>query len=179
MSARERVDARGGLIEDEQVRIVDQRAAQAELLLHAAGELAGRPAFERVEARRLEQFIDATSALCLRLTEQSPMKIDVLKDAERRIKVAAKALRHIGDERTMCGAVRSVSHVALKDHDMALLNDPNAPDQRQQSRFADTVRTDHADHAAGGDLDGHIVERNPFSVAMGNVLDLGDDAIRH
>src|SRR5262249_44637983 len=160
LSARERVDAGGGLIEDEQVRIVDQRAAQAELLLHAAGELASRPVLERIEARRLEQLVDATPALSLRLTEQSPMKVDVIEAAQRGIKVAAEALRHIGDARALRAAVCLVGNVAIEDSDTALLNDPNARDQRQQSRFADAVRADHADHAAARDLDRHVVERH-------------------
>ena len=42
LAARQRIDAGRRLVEDEQVRVVDQRAAQPELLLHAAGELAGR-----------------------------------------------------------------------------------------------------------------------------------------
>ncbi len=42
LGARQRIDAGGRLVQDEQVGVVDQRAAQAQLLLHAAGELAGR-----------------------------------------------------------------------------------------------------------------------------------------
>lgn len=34
---RQGVDAGGGLVEDQQVGVVDQRATEAELLLHAAG----------------------------------------------------------------------------------------------------------------------------------------------
>ena len=41
LPAREWIDARGGLIEDQQLRIVDQCATQSELLFHAAGELTG------------------------------------------------------------------------------------------------------------------------------------------
>ena len=36
LPAGERIDARGGLIENEQIRIVHQRAAEADFLLHAA-----------------------------------------------------------------------------------------------------------------------------------------------
>src|SRR6516162_3651649 len=107
------------------------------------------------------------------------MKIEVLKDAQRRIKVGAEALRHIGDACNMCGAVRFVGHIAVKDRYTALLNNSNAADQRQQSRFADTVRTDQADHTASGDLNRNIVERDRSPVAMGNALDLGDDAVGH
>ena len=36
LPARERIDARGGLVEDKEIRIVHQRAAKADFLLHAA-----------------------------------------------------------------------------------------------------------------------------------------------
>jgi hypothetical protein len=62
---------------------------------------------------------------------------------------------------------------------MALLDNPHARDQSQQSRLANTVRTNHADHAAGGKFNTDIVKRNRFPVMMGNVLDFGNDAIDH
>src|SRR6516164_1397656 len=79
----------------------------------------------------------------------------------------------------MCGAVRLVGHIAVKDRYTALLNNSNAADQRQQCRFADTVGTDQADHTASGDLNRNIVERNGFPVAMRHALDFGDDAVGH
>ena len=36
LAARQRIDAGGGLVKDQQVRVVDQRTAQAQFLLHAA-----------------------------------------------------------------------------------------------------------------------------------------------
>ena len=45
-----RVDAGRRLVENEQIRIVDQRAAQAELLLHAARKLAGGAGLEWISA---------------------------------------------------------------------------------------------------------------------------------
>src|SRR6476619_438179 len=107
------------------------------------------------------------------------MKIDVLKDAQRRIKVAAKALWHIGDASNLRGAVGFVGHVTIKHRDMALLNNANTCDQSQHCRLTDSVRTDHSNHTTGGDLNSNIVERNRFPIAMENVLYLGYDAIRH
>src|SRR5262245_19241666 len=107
------------------------------------------------------------------------MEIDVLKDAQRRIKVAAESLRHIGDSCTMRRAVRFISHVAVKNCHMALLNNPYARDQCQQSRFANSVRTDHADHATSRALNSDIVERSRFPIAMGNAFNLGDGDVRH
>src|SRR5215472_14309710 len=107
------------------------------------------------------------------------MKIDVLKDAQRGIEIAAEALWHVGDTPTLCDAERFIGHVAVKDLHMALLDNPHARDQCQQSRLANTVRTDHANHPTCGDLDRNIVERNGCPVPMGNVLDLGYDIIGH
>src|SRR5262245_28090819 len=107
------------------------------------------------------------------------MEIDVLEDAQRRIKVAAQTLWHIGDTCTMRRAMRFISHIAVKNHHMALLNDSHACDQCQQSRFANSVRTDHADHATSWELNSNIVERSRFPIAMGNALDLGDDDVSH
>ena len=55
LPARQRIDAGRRLVEDQQVGIVDQRAAQAELLPHAAGQLLRRPVGERREAGAVEQ----------------------------------------------------------------------------------------------------------------------------
>ena len=48
---RERIDAGGGLIENKEIRIVHQRAAEADFLLHAARELAAGSIWKRVESR--------------------------------------------------------------------------------------------------------------------------------
>jgi hypothetical protein len=107
------------------------------------------------------------------------VKVDVLEDAQRGVEIAAEALRHVGDTPTLCDAERFVGHITIKDLDMALLDNTHAPDQCEQSRLANTVRTDHADHATRGNVDRNIVERNACPVAMRNVLDFGDDAIGH
>src|SRR5262249_18891015 len=107
------------------------------------------------------------------------MKIDVLEDAQRGIEIAAEALRHISDAPTLCDAERFVGYVTVKDLYISLLDNPHASDQRQQSRLADTVRTDQSNHAACGNGDRKIVERNGCPIAMRNVRDFGDDAIGH
>ena len=107
------------------------------------------------------------------------MEIDVLEAAQGGVEIAAEALRHIGDARTLRGAMRLVGHVAVKDRYTALLNDPDAGDQSEQSRLSDAIRTNHADHAASRDLKGYIVECNRRPVVMGDVLDLGDGTVGH
>ena len=97
LAARQRIDAGRRLVEDEEVGIVDERAAEAELLLHAAGELAGRTGLELVHGGGGQEFGNAGSALLRALPEQAAEEIDVLEHAQRRIEIAPEALRHVGD----------------------------------------------------------------------------------
>jgi hypothetical protein len=91
---------------------VDERAAEAELLLHAAGQLAGWPMREGRQPRRLEERGDAALALGAAVAEQAPEEIDVLEHRQRRIQVLSQALRHVGDARERVAAVAPVGHVA-------------------------------------------------------------------
>ena len=63
LTPRQRVDAGGRLVEDQQVGVVDEGAAQTELLLHAAGQLAGGAVRERGESGGVQQLIDTPLAL--------------------------------------------------------------------------------------------------------------------
>ena len=176
LAARQRVDAGRRLVENEQIRIVDQRAAQAELLLHAAGQLAGRAVLERIERGGGQELGDPGAALGRRLPEQPAEEIDVLKHAQRRIKIAAEALRHVGDARAQALEVRRCWPLAIEDDDLSALDRAHAGNERQQGRLADAVRADHADHLARRDLDGHIVERDRRPVTVRNSFKPSDIA---
>ena len=100
LAPRQRVDAGRRLIEDQQVGIVDQRAAQAELLPHAARELLRRAIGEWREPGAVKKLGNPPFALGARLPEQAAEEVDVLADAEVGIEILAQALRHIGDARS-------------------------------------------------------------------------------
>ena len=68
VAARDRVDAEGRLVEQQHARLVDERAGEAELLLHAAGEGAGQPVAERPEVREGEEALDGGAARSARGT---------------------------------------------------------------------------------------------------------------
>ncbi len=61
LAARQRVDAGGRLVEDQEIRVMDQRTAKPELLPHATRQLLRRAAGERREAGAVEQLGDARS----------------------------------------------------------------------------------------------------------------------
>ncbi len=146
---RQRVDAGRRLVEDEQIGVVDQRTAEPELLLHAAGELARRPVRERRQARAPQEVGDAALALPSVVAEELAEEIDVLEDGERRIEVLAEPLRHVGDPRIRRLAMLLVGDVATEHRNTAVLDSARTGHQRQEARLADTVRPDEANHAAG------------------------------
>ena len=66
LAARHRVDTRRGLVEQDDPRLVDERARERELLLHAARQAVGEPIAERPQLRQVEEPIAA------RLVSASP-----------------------------------------------------------------------------------------------------------
>ena len=148
LAARQRIDAGRRLVEDEKVGIVDERAAEAELLLHAAGKLAGGARLELLHGRGGEKFGDARAPLLGALPEQAAEEVDVLEHAQRRIEIAPEALRHIGDAAPDLPEVALVGDVLVEDDDLALLNLSHPCDEREKRGLADAVRPDHADHDA-------------------------------
>src|SRR5581483_3777300 len=91
---RERVHARRRLVEDEEVRVVEERAAEPELLLHAARELRRGAVAERREAGAREEELAPLGARGARASEQAPEEVEVLGDRERRVEVPSEPLRH-------------------------------------------------------------------------------------
>ena len=92
---RQRIDADARLVEQQQVRGSHQRAGQAQLLLHAAGELARGPRGERRQVGHREQPSEALRADRLRYAVQVGVEIEVLLNAQ--VLVEPKALRHVAD----------------------------------------------------------------------------------
>jgi hypothetical protein len=90
VAPRDGVDAERRLVEEHHLGLVDQGAAERELLLHAAGELAGEAGLERAEARELVQSLHPGLALPARYLVQVGVELDVL--AHREVSVQAEPL---------------------------------------------------------------------------------------
>ena len=103
--SRHRIDPGRRLVEDEQVGVMNQRAAKPELLLHAPGELARGPTRERRQASALEQSRDARRPLRPGLAKQAPEEINILEDRERRIQIPSQDL---------CGFQRNGDAIAVR-----------------------------------------------------------------
>ena len=144
---------------------MDQRAAQPELLLHAAGQFARRALAEGRQAGAVQQFVDAPGALSRALAKQTGKEIQVLDDRQGWVKVLAQALGHVGDVRAGAAAVSAAGHVAAEHLDLSALDLTCTRQQCQQAGFADAIRTDQADHALRRYLQGQRVQCTGFAVA--------------
>ena len=175
--ARQWVDAGGRLVEDQQVGVVDQRATQPQLLLHAAGQLARRALAKCSHAGAAQQVVDAPLALGSVLAEQAAEEVQVLEHRQCWIEVLAQTLRHIGDMWADVAAVAGVGHIAAEHFDAAFLQLACPGDQRQQAGFADTVRTDQADHAARWQLQIHLLQGVGLAVAQADASQACDRGV--
>src|SRR5581483_710748 len=171
LPARKRVHAGRRLVEDEKIGVVDEGAAQAELLLHAAGELPCRPIREGSQARAAQEIGDAPLALLPALPEQAAEEVHVLGDRQRRIEVLAEPLRHVGDARACQRAVPGLGHVAPEHVDATLLDDVGSGDEREEAGLAHAVRADQPDHRARGDVERDGLERPRLAVGQAHAVE--------
>jgi hypothetical protein len=159
------------LVENQQVRVVDQGAAEPKLLLHAARQLAGRPLGEGIEPGAPEQGLDPLAPLAPALAEQPAEERQVLGNREIHVEIAAQTLGHIGDPGAHQPPVGGAGHVAPEGHDPPALDLAGAGDEPEQGRFAHPVRPDDAHHAPPGQFEGDAVEGHGLAVAVGDALD--------
>ena len=94
-AAQERIDARRRLVEEQQRRIVDERAGQLEPSLHPARQPAGAPAADVPQVDQLEDLAGPPPARAPQHPEQRRDEIDVL--ADRQVRVQGERLGHVAD----------------------------------------------------------------------------------
>jgi len=174
--SRERIDAGGRLVEDQEVGIVHQRRAQPNLLLHSPRELPGGAIRESRQSRGGEQVGDPGHPFAVPLAEEAGEKVDVLEHAEVHRQVPAEPLRHERDPRADGVAVPHVGHVAAEHGHPARLDPLRSGHQPQERRLADPVGADQSHHAPGGDLHGQVAERRHVAEAVREPGDRGDRA---
>ena len=163
---RQRVNASGGLIENQQIRLVDQCAAQPELLFHAARELARRAIGKALQVSRLEQLLHALFAFFFRQAEQRAEKADVFTDGQFGVEVAAQPLGHKGNQRVQRVAVMAVINRAAQYLKGALLEFFDPGNQPEQARFARAIRANQAATCAFGQAERNVDQRLLFAVPV-------------
>src|SRR5262249_56221980 len=91
----------------------------------------------------------------------------------------AQPLRHISDTAVTRSAMRGIRHASVQHRDFAGLDLAHPGDEAEQGGLADAVGADHSHHAAGRNIEGEVVEREPPPVAVRYLFDPGDNGVRH
>ncbi len=89
---------------------MDQSAAESELLLHAARELARRPVREGIEPGGAQQPVHPPTPLGRVMAIEPGKEIEILRDAQFHVEVLAQPLRHIGSTGKDFGAMPRLCH---------------------------------------------------------------------
>ena len=100
-----RVEAGCGLVEEEQLRLVDQGAGDRQPPLHAARQWLDLVVLALGELGKVEELVGATAALVSRQAEVAAVQDEVLADGQLRVKRVL--LRHDAETSPDLGAVDS------------------------------------------------------------------------
>ena len=170
LAPRQGIDPGGRLVENQEIGIVDQRAAQPELLLHPPRQLARRTVGKGGQPGRIEQPPRMGRARLGIEPEQAAKEIDVFRNAERRIEIFAQPLRHIGDARQKRGARLAArargDKIVAKHAQIPGLRAPHPGDQPEQRRFAHPVGANQRHRFAARQVERDRIERACRTIEM-------------
>ena len=178
-----RVEGRGRLVEQHQVRLHRQRAGDGNALLLAAGELAGIFVRMRLEADAVEQLEGGRLGLGLRLFMHAHRRDgDVLN--HRLVREEVELLEHHADALADGGklalaakkAVFLDRHMVAVDDEAAVLVHFEAVDAADQRGPARAAGTDHHHHLAARDGKVDALEDVVATVELVEVLHFDDGA---
>ncbi len=162
-----RVETGGGLVHDQNLRVVQQRAAEAEALGHAFGELVGKPLGERDEVGEIHHLLDALAALLALVSERAGVEIQILQ--HRHVLVVAEMVGHPTDESPHLRRV--VDDVDAADFRRAERRIVERGEDAHGGGFTRAVRTHEAADRTVGNLEGDAVDRLEVSEVAVEVLD--------
>src|SRR4030095_11633396 len=160
LTARDGIDAGGRLVEHDQLRFVDERARQRELLFHAARQSVGQPAAKRRELRHVEQLV--APAPIVAETVDLGEERDVFVDAQ--IAIQAEALREVPHA---FGELAMFTNGVSPEHtNLAGIGVQQAAHQPDRGRLASSVGPDQTEHLAAIDGERELVDRRGGAVAL-------------
>src|SRR5579859_1018612 len=140
--AREWIDAQRRLVEEQHTWLVNQDAAQRQLLLHPTGELDGAPVQRAIELAELQKLGGATRELRPTYAVQLAKEGQVLRN--RQAAVQREALGHVADPFTKRSTSRA--YVEPGDERGARRRLEEASEELYQRGLAGTIRCDDRQH---------------------------------
>jgi hypothetical protein len=152
------VDAHRGLVEDQQVRLVEQADGDVQPALHAARELL------RAVVGAIEQVHDAEHRVDSLLEHVAGKPVEAAEEAEvlagREVGVDGQILGDVPDVRLHPG--RADGHRLPVDPDVAGVAREDAADHRDGGGLAGTVRAEQSIRLAGRDPEPDTVDGDPL-----------------
>jgi len=159
----QRIEAAGRLVEDEQLRRVEEGADQADLLAVTTRELAERAVEVGAEAAR--QLLGAAK----------PVDASQLRQQGDRLAAAgalavAEVARQVAEPRPDRDAVAMA--VEAEDAGAAGARVQEVEQGADRRRLAGAVRPEEGEHLAGFDRDGHVLDASVGAVELGQAIGL-------
>ncbi|MCY1356762.1 hypothetical protein D9M69_432230 [compost metagenome] len=158
----------GGLVEQQQLGVVHQRARQRQAPAHAARQLAGLGVGLVRERGELQQLRHARTHMRLAEAEVAAVHHEVLGAAE--VGVEGVELRHHAQLRL--DGQRVARHLQAQRLDAAAIGRGEAQAHADGGGLARAVRPDHAQALAGRDLEREVVDDRGLAVALAQPTDL-------
>ena len=167
------IDARGRLVEQEQLRLVDQARGQRQPLLPPAGKLSGelrcrsaspsRSRLSRTAWRRFwSEYIRATKSRFSRDAQVFP---------------EAEALGHVPD--LALDLLALGDHVVAEAGAAALVGAEQPAEHADERRLAAAVRAEEAADLAAADLQIDVIDDRAAAEALGHAAHVNRELVRH
>ena len=150
-----RVDARGRLVEEDELRVVHERAREREALLHAAGQRARLHVLQVEQLDVAEQLVHARVGAGAGDAVDAGEEAEVLLDGE--IRVERERLRHVAGLALDALALRA--DVAAGDDGTAAGRLKEPAQHLDRRRLAGAVRAEKAEDLAARDAQRERVDR--------------------
>ncbi|EMY33032.1 phenol hydroxylase [Arthrobacter crystallopoietes BAB-32] len=167
---RLRVQAGGGLVQQQDLRLVDQRAGDGQPALHAAGERVHAGLGLVGELGELQQLVRLRPQVAVGQAEVAAVDDQVVADPDLVVEVVL--LRHHAQVRPDLGAVA----VRIQPHDGQLARGAlrDAADHPHCGRLAGAVGPEQAEGLPRRDVEGDAVDRGEIPVLLGQAARRND-----
>ncbi len=164
------IDAGGGLVEQQELGLVQHGGGQRELLFPAARQRAGELPLPRREAELLERAVDPFAASVEPM--DSRRELEVFADGE--VPVETEMLRHVAG--LALDRFALAHQVVAEAAATAAIGRQQAADHAQCGRLARAVRTEEAADATLLDRQAQPVDHGAWAVALHQVVDVDRQA---
>src|SRR5467141_2175851 len=173
LAARDRVDARGGLVEKKERRLMQHGAAESKALLPATGKLRGQAIQIGCEAVELDNFIDAALQARGLQAVDAAIELQVFRDGQ--IVVEAEVLRHVAD--ALAHGFRFGPHVETFDPGRSSTERQKSREHFDDGGFSAAVGPEEAKDLAFFDAEADVVHGGEVAEAAHEMFG-GDGGVR-